>query len=109
MNSQYLGEEILDSLQGTPFEHFTPSQWALEFLGSYGQIDGGHHKTWVLDQVARVLHGTPVVVKCAAWDLGAVRQIEYRFETGRTSPAYEEWVRAQRGKDDEGYDEGIAP
>ena len=30
---------------------------AMEFISRYGYIDGGHHKQWVLDQVARVLLG----------------------------------------------------
>jgi len=28
---------------------------ALKMIGRYGGIDGGHHKTWVLDQVVRIL------------------------------------------------------
>lgn len=30
---------------------------AMDLIESYGQIDGAHHKDWVLDQVARVLMG----------------------------------------------------
>jgi len=30
---------------------------ALSLIFQYGQIDGAHHKAWVLDQVARVLAG----------------------------------------------------
>lgn len=29
----------------------------LELLDSYSQIDGAHHKAWVLDQIARVITG----------------------------------------------------
>lgn len=28
---------------------------ALEFAMSYGQIDGDHHKAWVIDQLVRIL------------------------------------------------------
>ena len=28
---------------------------ALAIIASYGGIDGGHHKQWVLDQIVRVL------------------------------------------------------
>lgn len=28
---------------------------ALDFAWSYGQIDGEHHKTWVIDQMVRAL------------------------------------------------------
>ena len=30
---------------------------ALEFAWCYGQIDGSHHKLWVIDQMVRVLPG----------------------------------------------------
>jgi len=36
---------------------------ALRIIGQYGGIDGDHHKTWVIDQVARALLGT----NYAAW------------------------------------------
>lgn len=31
---------------------------ALEFVWNYGQIDGDHHKTWVIDQIVRILCGS---------------------------------------------------
>jgi len=30
---------------------------ALEIALRYGQIDGGHHKMWVIDQMVRILAG----------------------------------------------------
>lgn len=30
---------------------------ALDLIFSYGQIDGEHHKTWVIDQIVRALTG----------------------------------------------------
>ena len=30
---------------------------ALEFLSIWGQVEGNHHKTWVIDQVVRALCG----------------------------------------------------
>ena len=30
---------------------------ALEIAIRYGQIDGGHHKMWVIDQMVRILTG----------------------------------------------------
>lgn len=30
---------------------------AIEIAVSYGQIDGAHHKTWVIDQMVRALAG----------------------------------------------------
>jgi hypothetical protein len=57
---------------------------ALEIVGYYGGIDGGHHKQWVLDQVVR-----------------------------RLSQDYDEWVREQRdgedGPETYDWDEGTPP
>lgn len=30
---------------------------ALEYAWRYGQIDGGHHRIWVIDQMVRMLTG----------------------------------------------------
>ena len=109
----YLGEEKVSSLEGTPFEGFTPSDWALTYIMSYGGIDGDHHKTWVLDQIARILKGTSVEVTLAKWDN---HEPEYRFTTGKPSKEYLAWVKEVKGEYDKendeyeyGYDEGIAP
>ena len=87
----YLGEKVVpfQRLQRTPFRGFDRERWALYFVGNYGQIDGDHHKAWVLDQVARILLGTPVVVKLASWSDGLT---EWRVETGRPSKAYLSWL-----------------
>lgn len=121
MAGNYLGEELVTDLAGTPYEGFGRKEWALEFVGRYGGIDGEHHKTWVIDQVVRILKGTPVILKKASWDAGAdIRKIEWRFETGKPSRAYKKWVEEQKGEKDpetgeteygweEGWKEGIAP
>lgn len=107
----YLGEKRVP-LHRTPFRGYDQALWALYFVSSYGQIDGDHHKAWVLDQVARILLRTPVVVKLASWSDGLT---EWRVETGAPSQAYLDWVERQLGEtgaDGEreySYDEGIAP
>lgn len=75
------------------------------YIESYGQIDGDHHKAWVLDQVARILMGTQVESVMAKWDDG---HQEERFSTGEPSAEYKTWVNEARN---DGYDyyEGIAP
>ena len=87
----------------------TPSEWALLIIERCGQIDGEHHKAWVLDQVARVLLGAPVTVTEARWTDHAP---EERFTVG-TCEAYESWVCAMKagkdGPDTYGYDDGGAP
>lgn len=60
---------------------------ALQVAAQYGQIDGAHHKAWVIDQMVRELLGT--------------------------LDSYEEWVRlyseGEDGPDTYAWDEGIAP
>lgn len=53
----------------------------LELIFRYGQIDGEHHKTWVIDQVVRTL----------------------------TGEAYDKWIETYRDNDLYEWDEGIAP
>lgn len=108
--AEYLGEKIVDE-STTPYAGSTAADWALRFMFMYGQIDGAHHKQWVLDQAARILHGTPVIIKKASWSDGTT---EYRFETGAPSLRYLQWVETYRGDFIDGeyeysYDEGIAP
>lgn len=58
---------------------------ALNIAWSYGQIDGAHHKMWVIDQMVRVLCGND----------------------------YEKWIKAYEtpfgGNDYYKWDAGIAP
>lgn len=103
----YLGEETVIE---HPFKHNTPADWALKFIWMYGQIDGAHHKQWVLDQVTRILNDAPVIVTLAKWEGG---HEEYRFHV-ESSEKYEVWVKNYRGDFTDGeyeydYDEGIAP
>lgn len=108
----YLGEfKVL--IKNTPYCKYTKKDWAMYFIASYGQIDGAHHKNWVLDQVARILNGTPIIVTLAKWDEG---KQEYRVVTGKPSKEYQSWAKQMRGVYDKEsneyeyiYDEGIAP
>ena len=108
----YLGEFDV-KLEDTPYAKYKPKDWAMEFIERYSQIDGAHHKQWVLDQVARILKGTPVIVKLAKWRSGTE---EYRIWLDEPSKTYLKWVQAMKGDWDEDeeafeydYDEGIAP
>jgi hypothetical protein len=109
---KYLGEKEI-SIKGTPFEYYDKSDWAMYFIECYGQIDGSRYKSWVLDQVSRILNGTPVIVSLATWDNG---EREYRVKTGNPSFKYKNWVKSMLGEfneDEEEYEysyyEGIAP
>jgi len=58
---------------------------ALALAIQYGQIDGAHHKTWVIDQMVRALAG------------------------GMYPAVVAEHNRGEDGPDTYGWDEGIAP
>ena len=109
--NNYLGEFPVD-ISTNPYVNHTPSDWAMEYIAAYGQIDGAHHKQWLLDQVVRILKGTPVIIKEARWENHAP---ELRFNTDKPSKEYIEWVMEMKGEGNEedgyeyGYDSGIAP
>src|SRR6478736_4576840 len=104
----YLGEFPLETIDTT--DPAKAIEYALLYNGMYGGIDGAHHKTWVLDQMSRILLGTPVIVTIAKWQNG---HEEKRFSTGTPSAEYTAWVTHLRagedGPESYGYDEGIAP
>jgi hypothetical protein len=113
---QFLGETPVDVATHPKFKSWTPSEWAMVFIDKFGQIEGCHHRGWVLDQVARILKGTKVSVKEAKWSDG---QHEYRYEVDEPASAYLSWRRefVDEGTDPETdetwtqdhYDEGTAP
>jgi hypothetical protein len=105
----YLGEFKV-KIEDTNFKVFEPADWALYYIFHHGQIDGDHHKKWVLDQVVRILNGATIKVKEARWDDG---NKEYGIEVG-TSRDYKRWVKDFEGKDEDGnpeyeYDVGSPP
>lgn len=107
----YLGETPVDVTQHPKYSKYTPTDWAMLFISRYGQIEGDHHRAWVLDQVSQILKGTQVQVSLASWDNG---ESEYRYELGEPSQAYKDWVEAMLERDEHGepqydYDPGIAP
>lgn len=57
----------------------------LNFLGDYGQVEGAHHKAWVIDQAVRILTGDDY----QAWVT--------EYCAGEDGPETYEW------------DEGVAP
>jgi hypothetical protein len=105
----YLGEAVVEQ-QTTKFKGHSKGERSMYFLESYGGIDGTHHKDWILDQIARVMKGTPIVIKLAKWSNG---QQEFRISTGDPSKEYLDWVTEMKsgedGPDTYGYEEGIAP
>ena len=105
---KYLGEEIVD-IHKTEFSMYTKKDWVMIWIEMYGQIDGSHHKQWLIDQIARILKGTNVLVTIAKWE----NYREYRYNLSEASEEYYEWVETMKsgedGKDTYSYDSGIAP
>lgn len=100
----YLGTFPVERV-GSIYENWSPSDWAMSFIQRYGQIDGEHHKLWVLDQVAQILLGSPVFVVEARWDDSPA---EHRVSVGDPSAQYLEWKTEMQGGG-YSYDAGIAP
>lgn len=57
-------------------------QLALAFAIRYGQIDGEHHKTWVIDQVVRTLLADKYDATIAASNAGEDGPNTYEWDTG---------------------------
>lgn len=101
---KFLGEELID-IEKSDYKGWTVQEWATFYIEMYGGFDGAHHKDWVLDQVVRILKGTPVIVTLAKWDDG---HSDYRYNLGEPTKEYLEWVTLMEMGGSE-YSEGIAP
>ena len=105
----YLGETIIEQ-KNSEFNNYTEKDWVIYFIESYGQYDGGHHKQWILDQISRIIKGTPIIIYEAKWSNG---QSEFRIRTGEPSKEYLDWVcemcDGEDGPETYDYDKGIAP
>lgn len=106
----YLGKTPVIIADHPEYSKYSPSDWVMCFIEAYRVIPGDHHKAWVLDQMARILRGTPIVVEIAAWESG---ETEDRISTGEPSAEYLTWVESMKdgedGPETYGHDEGIAP
>lgn len=82
---------------------------ALSYAHQYAQIDGAHHKAWVIDQMVRALTGCPMVAR-GGYDS---RGNHFSYEAQGESEEYLEFVRehnaGEDGPDTYEWDEGIAP
>lgn len=86
---KYLGETNVSD----KFKNRSVEQNAILIVENYGGSDGSHHKAYCLDQVVRVLLGTPLVVMEAQWDNG---HSELRYSTGEPTQQYHDWVAEQK-------------
>lgn len=110
----YQGDKLVQQ-KDTEFKNYDIVDWMMYFLEAYAGIDGSHHKDWVFDQIARVRHGTPIIIKEATWAEvdGNIAERNWRIETGEPSQKYIDWVAEMKAGDDGPdtyeYDEGIVP
>lgn len=87
MAGKYLGEFDHKIIEMKSLEE--QREWSLNYIISYGGIDGVHHKDWVLDQVIRIMHGTPVETRLARWDCGTE---DLRFNTLEPTQNYHDYI-----------------
>ena len=108
--AKYIGSEDVD-VSTTKYKDYTPSDWVLFFIWKYGQIDGGHHKQWVIDQTVRILLGNKINISLHKWDDGN-QSLRVSLDETPTKE-YEDWVTNYKNGDDGPdtyeYNQGIAP
>lgn len=67
---------------------------AKELAFSYAQIDGSHHKMWVIDQMLKALCGSPLLVENATDYKGQ----PYSYQYQANSIEYDEFINEYRGE-----------
>jgi hypothetical protein len=104
----YLGE--FPMADPNEYSSYKIHDWMLLWIEKYGGIDGEHHKTWVMDQCARIAKGTKVLISVAKWRDGT---IDHRFDLDEPSKEYLDWVVEMKAGEDGphtyDYDEGCPP
>jgi hypothetical protein len=55
---------------------------ALEVIGTFGGIDGSHHKAWIIDQAVRHLTGVEYPVWVSKWKEGEDGPNTYEWDVG---------------------------
>lgn len=106
---EFLGTFPVD-IENSPFRGYGKKDWALYFIQRWGGFEKEHQKAWVLDQVARILNGTPIIVEEKRWADGTN---QFQVTLGEPTSRYHRWVaetcEGSEGPNTYDYDEGIAP
>ena len=107
--SEYRGQVRVD-IHKTKYAMYSKQDWVLLWIEMYGSIDGDHHKAWLIDQIARILKGTQIILSIAKWKSGEENE---RFRLSEPPKEYWDWVKevksGEDGEDTYGYDFGIVP
>lgn len=101
----YLGE-IEVKIEKSEFSKYTKVDWVLLWTTMHGQVDGSHHKAWLIDQIQRILFDTNVIIKKAEWDNG---EYEFRYSLGSPSEAYLKFIKLYENNGEYEWSCGIAP
>ena len=104
----YLGE-VEVKIHESEFYDYDRIDWVEYWIASYGQIDGSHHKAWLIDQLMRITKGTEIIVKKAIWDDNGVKFEEYRINLGEPSEEYEDFIQEYENNGEYSWDIGVAP
>ena len=99
----YMGETIVD-VKDTEYKKYTKTDWVLLWIEMYN-VDGAHHKDWLLDQIARIMTGSRIIVSVAKWESNGKISTEDRFVLEEPTKKYHEWIKSiTLDEDGEEYD-----
>jgi hypothetical protein len=82
---------------------------ALDVLVRYGQTDGDHHKTWIIDQTVRCLTGCPKQKRAKMGQTGIMWEWEELGESEEYKHLITEACAGDGGRYRYFWDTGIAP
>ena len=84
-----LADELIEALIDSRLNSLSPDELRaivknvfVSTIIPYGQIDGDHHKTWVIDQIVRQLIGYKYDIFIKAVKYGKDGQDTYEWRTG---------------------------
>lgn len=76
----------------------------------YSGIDSSHHKDWLIDQIARIIKGTNIIIKKHIYN---DNNEEFWFDLNEPPQEYWDWVEDMKNGEYESntysYEFGIAP
>lgn len=82
---------------------------AIDYAVRYGQIDGAHHKAWVIDQMVRALTGCPVLIHEHRDRNGTVTTDEEQLDGDEYRDLIAHACDGDDDPDTYSWDEGVPP
>jgi hypothetical protein len=93
--AKYLGETDITVLEEVTYSRNTIADWINIWITKYSGIESLQTQFWLVDQIARINHGTKVRTYRAEWDDGTV---EIRFKLDEPTESYKLWVEEMLGE-----------